>query len=55
MVQVPPFHSSASVSKLGPVPELPTASQELADVQETPASWLLAAPLTSWPWRGWTS
>jgi hypothetical protein len=46
MAQLLPFHTSARVAKLGLVNELPTASQELADVHETPASWLLAAPLT---------
>jgi hypothetical protein len=46
MAQLLPFHTSARVAKLGPVSELPTASQELVDVHETPASWLLAAPLT---------
>ena len=46
MAQLDPFQTSASVAELGPVNESPTASQSVAEVQETPPSSLFAAPLT---------
>src|SRR5215469_10572352 len=49
--QLLPFHTSARVAKLGLVVEPPTASHALADVQETPLSPLLFAPLGFWV--GW--
>src|SRR6516165_7858794 len=45
MVQALPFHTSASVAKLGPVLELPTASHTVVFGQVTPLSWLLVWPL----------
>jgi hypothetical protein len=48
MVQVLPFQTSARVwNVLPPVENWPTASHAVADVQETPASWLLVAPAGS--------
>ena len=44
MVQVVPFQTSASVRNAPPVENWPTASHAVADVQETPLSWLLVAP-----------
>src|SRR5215469_5412932 len=48
MVQLLPFHTSARAGKLLPVRDSPTASHAVADVQETPLSLLMTAPLTSW-------
>src|SRR5215472_3487088 len=48
MVQLLPFHTSARAGKLLPVRDSPTASHVVADVQETPLSLLMTAPLTSW-------
>src|SRR5262249_10716260 len=41
-------HTSARAGKLLPVRDSPTASHAVADVQETPLSLLMTAPLTSW-------
>src|SRR6516165_2157256 len=48
MVQVLPFQTSASVWNVLPVENWPTASHAVAEVHETPSSWLLVAPAGSW-------
>ena len=39
MDQVPPFHTSATVSMVPPLLKLPTASHDDAVLQEMPLSW----------------